>query len=734
MPKKGKYPADKSDSPMLYREARFEVDRANDEERSIPMVLASEDPIPTADLGRMEIVDEVLELDGMEVPASGKIPLLDTHNRDSVRNVLGSIRDIERDGKYLRAVAYFSEDAEDVYRAYRDGHLDSFSVGASIKRAKYTPRGEAQRTQKRVTSSALKEGSSVVFGADPSAKAEMVPALRAYTDPSNLLEEAMSDELKSLLVERGMPAETEGKDVLEWVQRNLKPEADDSKEEKSKYDDILRAVKDAVKPAKKEPELDESEVRRAEATRIKEIQNVCRKFTVEQEQIDKWIDEGTDANQVARELLEGEFAPSKPLGTVQVVGSSQDKVFRSMSEALGTRVLRGVDFDANLDRARKQGDFGAIERNEEVKRMFNEPSPEAKDLRDASVNEMARAYLDAAGVDYSRVKSPLAIMRMAVNHPGLWADEPIVMRSGYHSTGSFSNLLVDAANKTLLASYDEAETTYQMWVRTAPSAADLKALNRIKFGELGDPETIPEGGDYPEATTSDNKESYKVEKKGHTFSVTLETLINDDLNALSRLPAMQGAAFRRAINRDCYAILTANANLSDGNALFSSAHGNGSNVSINTAGLNAVYTALRTMSGLNSTTILNISPRYILVPAALEATALQFFASQADPSVGGDTTGSSGVQNIYGPNGSRRNLMVIADGQLDNNSSTIWYAAADNGQVDTVELCFLQGYEAPVTDQKEEFNNDTLKWKATQFWAAKAIDYRGLYRGGTTVS
>ncbi|HSG71745.1 MAG TPA: hypothetical protein VLA12_15085, partial [Planctomycetaceae bacterium] len=154
MAKKNKFPADKSGSEMLYREARFDLARANDDERSIPIILATEDPITTVDMQRREIVNEVLRIDGLELPQSGRIPMLDSHNRETVRNVLGSIRDFEKTNGTLRAVAYFSEDAADIYRGYRDGHLEDFSVGAPILEREYKPgKNASERTLKTVTKS-----------------------------------------------------------------------------------------------------------------------------------------------------------------------------------------------------------------------------------------------------------------------------------------------------------------------------------------------------------------------------------------------------------------------------------------------------------------------------------------------------------------------------------------------------------------------------------------------------
>jgi len=729
-----KYRDRKKQPVELYRSAEVFRDESDDEQRSIPLVLATDTPVPVYDAERMEVVDEVLDIDRMEIPESGQIPLLDTHNRSSVRHVIGSIRDFTKSDGVLRGVAYFAADEEKLYRKYKTGDLNAFSVGAGISERKYTRRN-GEVTLKTVTKSVLREGSAVIFGADPNALSELSPAMRAYIDPHELMEIEMEEQLREILAKRGLPEDVEGVEgMLRWLE-DRKPESNATETERNEWKETRDSVADLQRMVKEGAgnQTDAEEKAAQAVERYAEIDGLCRKHSIEDAQRKEWLEGDISSDQVARKILELGAEDRKPVGNVSFTEGKEDKLLRAMSEGLAARTLRGTNPDKVIEVARSKGDYDAVERNQAVKDIFDKPTAESKDFRNSTLMDMARAYLDVAGVNYSSVRSPMAIMRMALNHNGLYG-EARIDRTGYHNTGSFSNLMVDAMNKTLLMGYDEAETTYQMWVRTAPSASDLKELYRIKFGELPDPQVIPEGHDYPEASPSDDKESYKVLKHGHTFSGTLEMFINDDLNALQRLPAMQGAAFRRAINRDCYIPLTDNANLSDSSALFSTAHGNGANVSIDTAGLNAMYTAMRTKSGLNSTTVLNITPRYIIVPAALEATALQFFASQADPSVGGDTTGSSGVMNIYGPSGQRSNLQVIADGQLDNDSTAKWYAAASSSQIDTVELTYLQGYESPVTDENEVFKNDTLQWKATQFWATKAIDYRGLYRGGAAVS
>ena len=104
-------------------------------------------------------------------------------------------------------------------------------------------------------------------------------------------------------------------------------------------------------------------------------------------------------------------------------------------------------------------------------------------------------------------------------------------------------------------------------------------IHRMRFSEVGNVEMVGERQEYPEQTMSDSKESYKVEKFGGVFTVSWETVVNDDLDAISRIPAMQGTACRRTQNKKVYEVLTSNPTMGDSNALFSSSHASGDNTS-----------------------------------------------------------------------------------------------------------------------------------------------------------
>lgn len=433
---------------------------------------------------------------------------------------------------------------------------------------------------------------------------------------------------------------------------------------------------------------------------------------------------------------------SRMTTTIYGTESEREKFYAAAADGFLMRSIQssGLNPHRALEKAKFAGDYDAVRRCESLAKRFEKPAPGHEDFKHISLIGMARMFLEQSGDRIPQGMPAQQIARRAIQmstfiEAGRWlqrGDGP------YNTTGSFANVMLDASNKTLLMAFDEAEHTYTQWVRQAESAADYKELNRVRFGEMPDPDVVPENHPYPEKQTSDEKESYRVEKYGEMFSITLEAIVNDDLHAISRIPQMQGAAMRRKINKVVYQILTANPTLSDGVTLFHSTS-HGANLDANALSKTALdtgFTVMRTQTGLSGTgTVLGIAPRFLIVPSALAATAYTLTASLADPSNAAGSTEdatrpnfNSGVSNIYGPRGTRP-LVTVEEPQLDDDSTTGWYLAANASQVDTVEITFLQGEESPVLERQDEFETDGVKYKIRQSFAAKAIDYKGLYQG-----
>jgi hypothetical protein len=698
------------------------------------VVIATETPVRRYDEERGYVINEVLLMDGVVLRANqSQIPIVDSHDDRSVRNIFGSIRQMQVIDGELHGVPSFASDAESqVIRTRMDeGHITDFSITAVPMESLFVPHGQSYTTKR----GAVIEGPAVIHvrwqphnasicatGAD-----EHSTVRRSYTDLERKvirMDEALLGQLTAMGLPEGM---TDPNQVLAWVVGKIGPSAS------AELDGPIENMYGETKPPEEEkkvenmdgeadPEEDKKKVEeaisralRVDAKRRKEIQALCTVHKIERSFADSLCDDGVDLNTARTKVLQR--MANKPAGQstdrVNVTESSDDKLFAAARDGLIMRTLRASGI-----------------RNQTVQN----PAAGHQEFLSMKLGRVAEMYAEKMGCDVRRMAAK-DIALVAMGHPGSM-NRFRIQRDAYHTTGSFSNLLLDAANKTLLAGYEEAPFTWNMWARDAGTTADFKNINRIRFSEMGTPEMVPEGNPYPDAPMSDAKETYKINKYGNMFTVTWETVVNDDLDAISRIPAMQGAACRRLQNQAVYSVLTANAAMADTGLLFNAtaqtSAGGHANLATGAGApsvttLNTAYISMMTKKGLRSDVILNIQPSFLIVPAAISATALQLLGSIADPSVGGSAAGNSNTKNIYGPNGDRP-LKVIVEPLLDANSSTAWYLAASNSQVDTVEVTFLEGEQSPVLENEWDFDKDVYKYKVRQTFGVAAIDFRGLYK------
>ena len=288
-------------------------------------------------------------------------------------------------------------------------------------------------------------------------------------------------------------------------------------------------------------------------------------------------------------------------------------------------------------------------------------------------------------------------------------------RGGMHTTSDFPLILANVANKTLRDAYDESPRSFRPIVRVT-TVPNYKEVSRTQLGEAPQLLFINEDDEYERGTMGEASETYKLKKYGRIFTITRETLINDDLDAFSRSATAMG---RQAANLESdlvWAVLTSNPTMGDGVVLFHATHGNVGTGVIAIAGLNLARSTMRKQTGLDGATKLGIVPRHVLVPAALETTAQQQLALGVIPTTAEEASPF------------RRTIDVIAEPRLDDDSALQWYLAADPGQIDTIEMAYLPGEQGPVTESRQGFEVDGIDIKIRHDVVAKALDWRGLYR------
>ncbi len=298
---------------------------------------------------------------------------------------------------------------------------------------------------------------------------------------------------------------------------------------------------------------------------------------------------------------------------------------------------------------------------------------------------------------------------------------------GMHTTGDFSSLFANVANKRLRGAYDENPGTYSMWARRAPNAPDFKNISVVQLSGAPSLLQTNEHGEFKYGVMKDGGESYAVITYGRIVSLTRQAIINDDLRAFDRLVSAFGFASRRLENRTVYSQLTANAAMADTGLLFNATAVTtaGGHANLFTTGASALQasslvtarTAMRRQKGLNNEE-LNLAPSYLIVPATLEQTAYQLTSSQYVPAT------TSAINEFRA--GGRTALEPVVEPLLDDSSTTAWYLAAASSQVDTVEYCYLDGAEGPVIESDVGFEVDGVSYKCRLDFGAKAVDWRGL--------
>ncbi len=430
-----------------------------------------------------------------------------------------------------------------------------------------------------------------------------------------------------------------------------------------------------------------SEAKGEERVRVTEIREAVRSLGLGSEFEDTHIVAGTSSDQV-RKLAIDEWKKTDPTkgqnGHVTTITADEtDKRRSAMQAAL---ILRA---------------------NPSFQGLSPQEVEMARSYRGMSLIRMAEENILAHGGN-ARGLAPREIATAA-----LGIDHQSQRSAGMHSTGDFPIILGNTINRVLRAEYDLAAPTFRPWTRQT-TAKDFREMTKAQMGEVGNFEEVFEGGEYKATTLSEAKEAYRIKKFGQMINVTWEALINDDLNAFSTIPMKIANAAARKQSDIVYGILSTNAAMGDGVALFHSTHGNkaASGAAIDITTLSAGRKALRNMKGLDNKDFLNLSPSFLVVGPNYEQIALQYLSNNYLPATEGNINPWKGL------------MQVIVEPRITGNA---WYMIVNPGQVETIEYAFLEGEGELYTETRQGFEVDGVQVKARMTFGAKAIDYRGMY-------
>ncbi|TKZ20829.1 peptidase U37 [Shimia litoralis] len=426
-----------------------------------------------------------------------------------------------------------------------------------------------------------------------------------------------------------------------------------------------------------------------------------------------------EMRQIADEAMRGERARiagiqdvAKKLGVAGTVAEDLVASGTPLEEARVALIDAAADRDARVETRShlRMGGQDAVETRraavEEALLHRHDPGrfalgEAARDWRGLSLIEVARAFLEAEGV---RVR-------------GLSRDE--IATRALHSTSDFPQILSNVTNKTLRAAYDVAPRTFAPIARRT-SVADFKNVHRLQLGEAPQLEKVSESGEYKRGTIGEAQETYRIETFGKVIGITRQVLINDDLDAFTRVPALFGTAAATLESDVVWDVIVANAAMADGKGLFHAGHNNlaGTGAALDVAGLAKARTAMSHQKGIDGKTTLNIRPSFLVVPTSLELNAEQLLAQTIVPTKSGDVVPSS-----------MRALTVVSEPRLDPASGAVpWYLFANPAAIDTIEYAYLEGQEGVAMETRMGFDVDGIEIRARLDFGAKAIDWRGMFK------
>ena len=659
--------------PALRRTAELAPNSVNAEARTIDVVWST-----GARVRRVPFFgdpyDEELSLDPEHVRLerlNGGAPFLKVHETGELNAVIGSVVPDSVRLEQGRGVATirFSE-RDDVVPIWRDilaGHIRAVSIGYQVHRYEVS-KPEGGREVWRAVDWTPFEISAVPVGADPAAGFRSIHELydcvvhRPGAElPCNKRIQTMHDE---------DTRENETADVAED-----------------------KAVEETPKAAKEEPEARShaapqaekvdadalvTRAREVERERVSTIYDLAAKLDLERGFADDLVKRGVALDEARTVILD------------QVAAKSEEtRTFSQVSVPLGGR-------DERITR-----------RDAVTSALLHRYSPTLFPLEDA-----ARQYRGMTLMELARE----SLSDAGVNTRGLSRDE--VATRALHSTSDFPEILAAVTNKTLRQAYDVYPRTFALFCRQV-LATDFKAMHRVQLGEAPQLLKVGESGEFKRGTLGESKESYRIETYGRVVAITRQVLINDDLDAFTRIPAMYGNAIAQLESDVVWGIITANPAMADNKALFHADHknlaGTGDALAVDAVG--AARAAMAKQTGLDKKTVLNIRPSFLIVPASLELKAEQLVAQNLVPA----DTAKVVPQSI-------RTLAPIAEPRLDAASETAWYLAASPNQIDTIEYAYLEGQQGAYIETRNGFDVDGVEIKCRLDFGAKAIDWRGLYK------
>lgn len=323
------------------------------------------------------------------------------------------------------------------------------------------------------------------------------------------------------------------------------------------------------------------------------------------------------------------------------------------------------------------------------------PSDEARQYMGLGLHDMARQSLLRSGVNINIMSASDILERAA------------------QGTSDFPLLLGGVTNRVVLRAYGQAESPLKV-IAKRRTVKDLRPVQMLQVGTDGELSETTEHGEIQTITLTESGESYRIASFARIIALSRAMLINDDVGAFADVATKAGQLVAEKEALLLSRGLTGAYKMRDGKNTFHIDHNNlaAAGAALSITSLGEARAALRKMKGLDGTTPVGVTPRFLVVGPDLETQAEQLLTTLAATKVED--------QNVFAGK-----LQLVVDPRIEGKQ---WYVVADPASAPFIELAHLGAAPGPQITVKDGFETLDRKWRVILDAGVGIADVRGAYK------
>lgn len=286
------------------------------------------------------------------------------------------------------------------------------------------------------------------------------------------------------------------------------------------------------------------------------------------------------------------------------------------------------------------------------------------------------------------------------------------------TTASWAEIFGDSMRRNMMVEYN-MQNNWDDWRKIASigETPDFRAKKYIEMGGYDDLLTVAEDAEFQETDSpTDHEVENTAETYGYIERITRRMILNDDLNAVQRIPTKMGQAAKRTLYKKVFNPIILNSLIYDTKALLHADHANlltdllgGDGVAFTTA-----MQKLKDQTEKDNGEKMGLVGKYLIIPSTVGMRTNAYKLTV--PAFGVNNT----VPNFH------QTFQVEPIEVIHWTSTTDWRIMADPNQNPTVQVDFLQGKQDPEMFISDMIASDT-------FFVRERIRYKLRHEYGIAV-